>query len=270
MFTDQQVEAYRRDGFALGSRVLDDAQIQALRDELERVIAEKDEPDGPKPVLLRNLGQEDTPVWQIVDIWMASEPFRDLLFNETLVQEAAQLSGARQLRVWHDQIQYKPHTTGGVNMWHQDSPAWPPVMPKDQQVTAWVALDDVDEDNGCMSMVPGSHEWGVAPAELRQIEDYDKLPDTCQGHKIERSLRPVKAGHVHYHHPLTWHGSHHNRSGRPRRAIAVHYMTEKTVFTAGERAHPKSPWIHVKAGETIVGDGFPLVYDGAPLAAPTA
>lgn len=40
-------------------------------------------------------------------------------------------------------------------MWHQDAPYWPIVAPM-TEVTAWVALDDADEDNGCMSMVPGS------------------------------------------------------------------------------------------------------------------
>lgn len=266
MLSQDQVASYHRDGFALGSQVLDESQVETLRRELARVIDEKDAPAGPKPVLLRNLGQDDAPVWQIVDIWMASEPFRELLFNPMLVEEAAQLTGARQLRVWHDQIQYKPDTTGGVNMWHQDSPAWPPLTPKDQQVTAWIALDDVDEENGCMSMVPRSYEWGVGPETLRQIERFDVLPETCDGHRIERVLRPVKVGCVHYHHPLTWHGSHENRSGRPRRAIAVHYMTEKTLYQE-DRPHPKTPWISVELGQTITGDGFPLVYDSAPIAA---
>lgn len=267
MLTSEQIEQYRRDGFVLGSRVLDEPQLETLRAELQRVIDEKDAPGGDKPVLLRNLsGDTETPVWQIVDIWMASEPFRELLFNPVLVEEAAQLTGARQLRVWHDQIQYKPEATGGVNMWHQDSPAWPPLTPKDEQVTVWVALDDVDEDNGCMSMVPGSHEWGVKPEALRGIEDFEALPASCEGRPVERVLRPVKAGCVHYHHPLTWHGSHANHSGRPRRAIALHYMTDRTVLADAERPHAKSPWIDVAVGEPITGAAFPLVYDGHALA----
>ncbi len=264
MLSAQTVHDYHENGFALGSRVLSDQQIETLRNELQRVIDRKDDASVAQPVLLRNFGKEDTPVWQIVDIWMASEPFRELLFNPTLVEEAVQLSGAQQLRVWHDQIQYKPHTTGGVNMWHQDSPSWPPLEPKDEQVTAWIALDDVDEDNGCMSMVPGSHRWGVRPDGLTQAQTFDDLPSEWDGHEVKRVLRPVKAGHVHYHHPLTWHGSHQNRSGRPRRAIAVHYMTEKTCFHETDK-HPKRPWIHINPGEPIVGDGFPLVYDGAPV-----
>ena len=267
MLSEQKINAYREDGFVLGSRVLDDAQIETLRQEMQRVIDDKDDSSKQQPVMLRNFGKEDAPVWQIVDIWMASDAFRDLAFNSTLVEEAAQLTQAKQLRVWHDQIQYKPETSGGVNNWHQDSVAWPPLQPKTEQITAWIALDDVDEDNGCMSMVPESQKWGPQSETMASFPSFYELPEFFEGHHIKRVLRPVKAGHVHYHHPLTWHGSHHNRSGRPRRAIAVHYMTEKTYHDASQQ-HVKSPWIEVGDGEMIAGDAFPLVYDGAPLAAP--
>jgi ectoine hydroxylase-related dioxygenase (phytanoyl-CoA dioxygenase family) len=36
---------------------------------------------------------------------------------------------------------------------------------------------------------------------------------------------PVRKGEVSFHHSMTWHGSHENRSDRPRRAIALHFMT---------------------------------------------
>ena len=65
----------------------------------------------------------------------------------------------RDIQIWHDQIQYKPPHHGGINNWHQDAPYWPVLKPE-TPVTAWIALDDVDESNGCMWMVPGSHKWG--------------------------------------------------------------------------------------------------------------
>ena len=67
---------------------------------------------------------------------MASKPFEELIHNRTIIEEAAQLSGAKELRVWHDQIQYKPAGGGGVNMWHQDCPYWPNLRPQ-IQLTAW-------------------------------------------------------------------------------------------------------------------------------------
>jgi ectoine hydroxylase-related dioxygenase (phytanoyl-CoA dioxygenase family) len=87
---------------------------------------------------------------------------------------------------------------------------------------------------------------------------------------VEVVLRPVRKGEVHYHHALTWHGSHTNTSGRPRRAIAVHYMTQDTRFV-GDGHHPLEHLIEVEPGELIVGDAFPIVYrDGAVVSTSVA
>ena len=259
MLTPEQVDRFRAEGFLLGSRVLDDSQVEALRDELARVIRDQGRTDVPQPVLLRNLARDaDHPVWQVVNIWEASAPFRALVHHPTVAEEVAQLTAARELRLWHDQIQYKPAGTGGVNMWHQDSPYWPPLYPKDQQVTAWVALDDVDESNGCMSMVAGSHAWGDQIEFLHTLKSFDDMPREFQGHALEVRRCPVRTGHVHYHHALTWHGSHANTSDRPRRAIALHFMTERTRFDAS-KDHLMKPFVESRDGETVQGKHFPRV-----------
>src|SRR5688572_3036134 len=114
MLTNEQVEKFRRDGFIKGGQVLDDAAVDVLRSELARVIENHDRLER-KPVLFRNLGQGDEkPIWQIINIWEASEPFADLMRHPKITEEIAQLTGARELRVWHDQIQFKPAETGGV------------------------------------------------------------------------------------------------------------------------------------------------------------
>lgn len=261
MLSPEQVATFLRDGFVLGPRVLDDAQLQTLRDEMQRVIDDREDKSKPQPVLLRNLGQENAPVWQIVNIWQASEAFRQLALNPAIAREIAQLTAARELRIWHDQIQYKPAGKGGANHWHQDSPYWPPLMPKDQQVTAWVALDHADANNGCMSMVAGSHRWGDVIGEVEQLPKFDssQMPHEWRGHELKVHLCPVRAGHVHYHHALTWHGSQANKSDRPRRAIALHYMTEKTVLNAAGD-HPMKPFVQSGDGEKVEGDAFPLVW----------
>jgi ectoine hydroxylase-related dioxygenase (phytanoyl-CoA dioxygenase family) len=144
-------------------------------------------------------------------------------------------------------------------MWHQDSPYWPILQPKDVQLTAWVALDDAFEDNGCMSMVPGSHRWGDHGQIFGRMPGFDALPDSFEGHEVKTQLCPVEKGRVHFHHPLTWHGSHANTSGRPRRAIALHFMTERAVFHAAG-SHPMKPFVESADGETVRGAHFPLVW----------
>lgn len=267
MLTSQQLQDFHNNGFVKGSRVLTDEQVEVLRAETLRVI--EDHTQGTvrerQPVQTANLsGNPETPVWQIVNIWEGSQAFEDLLVhNSSLLTEVAQLMqaemNAQEIRLFHDQIQYKPAQTGGVNMWHQDSPYWPILQPKDVQLTAWVALDDVDEENGCMSMVPGSQRWGDKVAFLHTLKDFGAMPDSFEEHPVAVKTCPVEKGVVHFHHPLTWHGSGANKSGRPRRAIALHFMTEKAVYDA-ERVHCMKPFVESAPNETVAGAHFPLVW----------
>ena len=263
MLTVEQVEQYRRSGFVNGGPVLGDEEVKALQDEVLRVIDDRENPSTPQPVLLHNMSQDaDHPIWQIVNIWQASPAFRHLIDNPKLGAMAAQLSGARELRIWHDQVQYKPKARGGRLHWHQDSPLWPTLQPKTAQITAWIALDDAEADNGCMYMVPGSHKWGDQQERVAEMPDGIGLPETFEGHPLHYVICPVKRGHVHFHHSLTWHGSGTNHSNRPRRAIAIHFMTEDTTFDAcGE--HSMKPFIEVPDGARLTGDTFPLVWSGA-------
>lgn len=259
MLTESQVAQFKADGYLNGGHAIGDAEVDVLRAELERIIENQDRLER-KPVRIANLsGKNESPVWQIVNIWEASDAFRELMFNRKIVEEIAQLTGAKELRIWHDQIQYKPAQVGGVNMWHQDAPLWPIIEPM-TEVSAWVALDDVDESNGCMSMVPGSHQWGDRMMSfLATLPDFDSMPAEYEGHPITVRTCPVKKGEVHYHHALTWHGSHANLSGRPRRAIAYHYMTQDTCYVASG-GHPMKPFVTVADGEILQGEHFPQVY----------
>jgi phytanoyl-CoA hydroxylase len=264
VLTAEQIEQYRRSGFVNGGPVLDDAEVEALQDEVLRVIDDdRDDPNVQQPVEIRNLSGNDTsPIWQIINIWQASPAFRRLIDNDKVTAMAAQLSGARELRVWHDQVQYKPQARGGRLQWHQDSPAWPTLQPKTAQISAWIALDDAEADNGCMYMVPGSHKWGNQEALIDEMPDGVDLPETFKGHPLHLVMCPVKRGHVHFHHSLTWHGSGANHSNRLRRAIAIHFMTEQTTYDQGGQ-HSMKAFIDVPDGAQLTGETFPLVWSAA-------
>jgi ectoine hydroxylase-related dioxygenase (phytanoyl-CoA dioxygenase family) len=260
MLTVEQVEQYRRSGFVNGGPVLSDGEVETLQREVLRVIDERENAAVAQPVRVANLSSDpERPIWQIVNIWQASPAFQALVCNDTIAQMAAQLSGAKELRIWHDQIQYKPKEQGGRLHWHQDSPLWQTLQPKDAQLTAWVALDDAEADNGCMYMVPGSHKWGNQQNQLNEFPNDGSLPDRFQGELLQFIMCPVKKGHVHFHHSLTWHGSGPNHSARPRRAIAIHFMTDRTTFDeSGD--HIMKKFISVPTGTQLIGEGFPLIY----------
>jgi len=75
--------------------------------------------------------------------------------------------------VYQSKLNVKSPFVGEVWEWHQDYIYWrnEDAMPDPRVVTAAVYIDDVDEFNGPMVMIPGSHREGVLPCQNDVIED---------------------------------------------------------------------------------------------------
>src|SRR5690242_320571 len=100
MLTKAQIQEFKANGYLNGGRVLDDDTVEILRSEIMRVIDDRGNAEAIQPLLLRNLsGNDESPVWQIVNIWRASDPFRDLISQPEIVTMIAQLANAAELRL---------------------------------------------------------------------------------------------------------------------------------------------------------------------------
>lgn len=108
-------------------------------------------------------------------------------------------------------------------------------------VAAWMALDPVDESNGCLSVVPGSHRWPIlctekADTSVSFTDVTVPLPDAGD----VRDAVPVvmEAGDVLFFHGALVHGSAPNvTSDRFRRALIGHYI-EGAAEQVAEYYHP--------------------------------
>tara|TARA_B100000029_G_scaffold198492_1_gene196662 strand:- start:106431 stop:107270 length:840 start_codon:yes stop_codon:yes gene_type:complete len=272
MLSQDQIAKFHRNGFLNGGSLLSGSEIHELRNELDRIlsIGAKGFPkDGPRPAAFHKLGNEtnrESCIWQIVNIWEVSDAYFKLINHPFIVKAISQLTEACDVLVWHDQILYKtPGNSGAIN-WHQDAPLWPVISPM-TPVSAWVALDDTNLENGCLWMVPGSHCWGNqikflrTQAHLKRVEEFGDIKGfTPKVDQVIPQPWPVKKGEVSFHHSLTWHGSPLNKSQQPRRAIAIHYMTEETRFIASGE-HVMKSLIDLPDGEFMnqAGEHFPFV-----------
>ncbi len=119
--------------------------------------------------------------------------------------------------------------------WHQDGGRfWG--LDRDPTLQIWTALDDAGPDAGCLEVIPGSHRAGLAtplggvvPTDLALAEDAE----------ARAVALPARAGEVLLIHNHLWHRSGANRSGRPRRAFTVCYMSAETKCLRRKRA-PRS------------------------------
>lgn len=210
------------------SPVLFDAdEVGRFRDATARVIA--GEQRGQRaPTLALPPSPTARDLRKIDNAWWADPALAELATSPRLGEIAAGLLRASEVRLWQDQLLYKP--PGGpteTNIgWHQDWASWDTVASHGAFVTAWVAFDDVDEENGAMQMIPGSHKWGLIPGASNFFgKDRDAQLEALGEHVPDAPASVVlEAGQVSFHHPLTFHGSGPNTSDRLRRSLAVHFV----------------------------------------------
>lgn len=111
--------------------------------------------------------------------------------------------------------------------WHQDDAYYNARALSKTRMSTWVPLQDTDESNGCMWVVPGSHKGGVV-----EHGPYGGQCPKCMGPadmEVEGAIPcPVKAGDMLLFHACTWHHSKGNTTDRVRRAFIVSYQ-EATV-----------------------------------------
>lgn len=259
--TNEQIRFYNENGFLSGIKMLDDEQLQIIRNELMELTDpswaknklfyeyNSNESTDPKTILFHALGG-----------WRIKSGLHDVLWNPAFVMAASQLLGDKSVRFWHDQIFYKPPKRGGVVAWHQDYSYWTRTLPI-AHITCWCALDDATIHNGCLNYIPGSHKWGLLPkpviaGELEGIRDF--LNDD-QKEKFEHPFpTPVKAGEAIFHHSLTLHGSGENKSDQPRRAFVINAFADGVVSDSDEPLLDGVPV--VQKGNKMEGRFFPLLF----------
>lgn len=101
-------------------------------------------------------------------------------------------------------------------------------------MAAWLALDDCDEENGCMRVVPGSHTWSILCT--TEADTTQSFTDVTVPIPEGQEIRPVlmKAGDVLFFNGSLVHGSYPNTSNdRFRRALIGHYIAGEAQKVGG-------------------------------------
>lgn len=218
MSGDAYQSQYDSDGYVVIRQLLPAGDFALLTQNLERYIREvvPGLPDADafydnrsRPETLKQLQHMDC------DPFFADYPNHPVWKGvaERLLGEEARGQGTE----WFN----KPPRTNHATPPHQDNYYFCLTPP--QVLTMWLALDPVDEENGCLRYVPGSHRRGVRPHGRTQtlgfsqgITDYG--PEDY-AHEVPIILQP---GDVVIHHGNTIHRADANRSAtRHRRSFAL-------------------------------------------------
>lgn len=146
-----------------------------------------------------------------------------------LLSVLRRIIGSNSLVMFQDMGLIKPPRIGREKPWHQDM-AYFNIPIESVVVGAWIALDPVDAENGCMMVQPGSHKQGPTIHFRRrdwQICDTDVARDSAVA-------VPMRPGDCLLFHGLIHHGTPANHTDRRRRAVQYHYRAENVEKTSQE------------------------------------
>lgn len=211
---------FDRDGFVVVRQLLPAEDFQRLKSELDRYVAEVVPTLPDSAAFFLEKGRPET-LKQLQH--MGHDPFfREYPRHPTWSSLAASLLGEPaegQEPEWFN----KPAGTTSPTPPHQDNYYFCLAPP--QVLTIWMALDPVDEENGCLRYVPGSHRFGFRPHGRSNILGFSQgITDFGTADETREVAVPLQPGDVVAHHGNTIHRAEPNRSAtRHRRSFALVY-----------------------------------------------
>ena len=203
--TEKQLDHYKNKGYVSPISVLTSSEAREIRDEIDRI--EKDWP-GALECINRNY------------VHLISPKFNEICLNKNILDAVESIIG-RNILICGTTLFIKNPNEKGFVSFHQDA-KYIGLEPHNW-VTAWVAVTDTNEKNGCMRMLSGSHKDNLKHHE----QNFDKNNLLTRGQTITDvpldKTEPVilEAGQMSLHHPTIVHGSGLNNSNDRRIGFVI-------------------------------------------------
>lgn len=163
-------EAYAADGLAVVRGLVDAAMVTRLGAAVDRAMAAP-----AKRAIEFNAPGEAGRFFGDMFMWRRDPDFRAAFFETQAAAVAGAAMRSANVHLFYDQIFAKEPATPRPTPWHQDYPYWP--VTGDQFCTVYIALDEIDAENGAVEYVAGSHLWG---------SDYRPAPFRAGGEDAQR------------------------------------------------------------------------------------
>jgi ectoine hydroxylase-related dioxygenase (phytanoyl-CoA dioxygenase family) len=226
--TAEHVRRFREDGYFVLDDVVPPHDLQALRDECQRFIDEREaEMDrlGVDTLDLDHRGRR-----YFLPAYQHSHVVRRFLFSDLMCQIARATLG-ETVYVFNEQYVVKAAEHGMRFSWHQDSGFID--YPHPPYLTCWIALDEVSEVNGTVYLLPYTRAGTREVVPHTRDEQTNDLIGYSGGDPGEPVLAP--AGSIACFSSTVLHRSGPNTTDRMRRVYLAQYSTEP-ILTADRTA----------------------------------
>ncbi len=224
MIDATQVERYRREGYTIVEKLIDDP----MRERMKQVLAALVESS-------RGVARHDD-VYDLEPTHSAAEPrvrrikrphqvdpvFDEFTRSPRLLSVLSALLGPSGVRLQNSKLNLKAPQYGSPVEWHQDWAFYPHT--NDDVLAVGVLLDDATADNGPLLVVPGTHRGPTFDhhgPDGRFCGAMDPVRDRLDYEHAVPLIAP--AGSVTFHHARLVHGSAENVSRRPRNLLLYEF-----------------------------------------------
>ncbi len=219
---DEHFDSYKSTGFLSVEGVLSEEKLehskQALMD-LLHVDRKGAKLQFSKPEKeLRTQQDRDLAIRKIHEFVAVEDRLRQIAYHPDIIGTIRRIFG-EEPKLIQDMALLKPPHRGGEKPWHQDM-AYGNLTYTKAAIGVWIALDEATADNGCMHIIPGSHQEGATPHYA--VRDWQLCDSQVP---VSRDLIvPLQPGGALFFHGMLYHGTPSNLSAQGRRALQFHYV----------------------------------------------
>ena len=203
--SEQQIKFYDEKGYIAPIDVLSRQEANEIRQEIETI--EKKWPNA-----LEGIGRNY--------VHLISPVFNKVCLNNKILDAVESIIG-KNILICGTTLFIKNANEKGFVSFHQDA-KYIGLEPHNW-VTAWIAVTDSNEENGCMRVWPGSHKENLKNHE-QKFDENNLLTrgQTIENVPLEETDSVVlEAGQMSLHHPTVVHGSGLNKSNDRRIGFVI-------------------------------------------------
>jgi Protein involved in biosynthesis of mitomycin antibiotics/polyketide fumonisin len=230
--SDNVISEYKQLGFISVDNIFNDKEVEQSIDaimHLGMVESKGAKLQFTKPENeLKTIEERELALRKIYEFVNVEEQLREIAYHPAIIDTITKIFG-EEPKLIQDMALLKPPHGGGEKPWHQDM-AYGNLTYTKSAIGVWIALDEATVDNGCMHVIPGSHQEGATPHYA--IRDWQLCDSQVP---VERDVAvPIQPGGVLFFHGMLYHGTPSNFSHMRRRALQFHY-----VPASAEKIGPK-------------------------------
>jgi ectoine hydroxylase-related dioxygenase (phytanoyl-CoA dioxygenase family) len=170
VLSEEQINAFNRDGYLLVKGLYSPAEMQDISDWTEAVANAPEEVGKAMMYFEPSQTSGERILCRIENFVPFHEGFRKLITTRRMQQAVSELLGEEAV-LFKDKINFKLPGGDGFKE-HQDVQAGWDEYAK-LHLTAMVAIDETNEENGSLEMMPGKHKQGMLGEKWAPLTDQD-------------------------------------------------------------------------------------------------